>query len=82
MIEPGSGICVFSPGRRPTVTVAIGDDGVVGADTDHGLAAAVNDLAERVPHDLVVTRGPDRPAVARMNTRWYTVAPPRLAAVD
>ena len=58
------------------------DDGVVGDDTDHGLAIAVNDLADRVPRDLVVTRGPDRPAVARMDGRWYTVAPPRLAAVD
>lgn len=58
------------------------DDGAVGDDLDHGLVAAVNDLAERVPHDLVVTRGPDRPAVARMGAHWYRVSPPRLAAVD
>jgi 1-phosphofructokinase len=58
------------------------EDGVVGDDNDQGLAAAVNDLADRAPHDLVVTRGPDRPAVARMDGRWYAVSPPRLAAVD
>ena len=58
------------------------EDGVVGDDTDQGLAAAVGDLADRVPNDLVVTRGPDRPAVARMDGRWCTVSPPRLAAVD
>jgi 1-phosphofructokinase len=58
------------------------EDGAVGDDTDDDLAAAVNALADRVKHDLVVTRGPDRPAVARMSDRWYTVRPPRLAAVD
>jgi 1-phosphofructokinase len=58
------------------------EDGAVGDDTDGSLAAAVNDLADRVPHDLIVTRGPDRPAIARMDDRWYTVRPPRLAAVD
>ncbi|MGB7880904.1 MAG: PfkB family carbohydrate kinase, partial [Ilumatobacteraceae bacterium] len=58
------------------------EDGVVGDDSDQGLAAAVNDLADRAPHDLVVTRGPDHPAVARMDGRWYAVSPPRLAAVD
>jgi len=58
------------------------EDGAVGDDPDQGLAAAVIDLADRVPHDLVVTRGPDRPAVARMDGHWYTVSPPRLAAVD
>lgn len=51
-------------------------------DTTEGLVVAVGELADRVPGDLVVTRGPDRPAVARMDDRWYTVAPPRLAAVD
>jgi 1-phosphofructokinase len=58
------------------------EDGAIGDDNDDGLAAAVNALADRVPHDLVVTRGPDRPAVARMDDHWYTVRPPRLAAVD
>jgi 1-phosphofructokinase len=58
------------------------DDGAVGDDLEHGLVAAVSELASRVSHDLVVTRGPDRPAVARMDTRWYRVSPPRLAAVD
>lgn len=57
-------------------------DGAVTDDTDQGLAAAVNDLADRASHDLVVTRGPDRPAVARIDNRWYTFSPPRLAAVD
>ena len=58
------------------------EDGVVRDDTDQGLIAAVSDLADRVPNDLVVTRGPDRPAVARLDGLWYTVSPPRLAAVD
>jgi 1-phosphofructokinase len=58
------------------------ENGAVRDDTDQELAVAVNDLADRAPHDLVVTRGPDRPAVARMDGRWYTVSPPRLAAVD
>jgi 1-phosphofructokinase len=58
------------------------DDGVLDDDTDQGLTAAVTDLADRVPNDLAVTRGPDRPAVARMAGSWYSVSPPRLAAVD
>jgi 1-phosphofructokinase len=58
------------------------EDGAVRDDTDQELAVAVNDLADRTPHDLVVTRGPDRPAVARMAGSWYSVSPPRLAAVD
>jgi 1-phosphofructokinase len=58
------------------------EDGTVRDDTDQELAAAVNHLADRAAHDLVVTRGPDRPAVARMAGRWYSVSPPRLAAVD
>jgi 1-phosphofructokinase len=57
-------------------------DGVVADDTDRSLLAAVTDLADRVPNDLVVTRGPDRPAVARMGAVWYTISTPRLAAVD
>jgi fructose-1-phosphate kinase PfkB-like protein len=59
------------------------EDGAVGDDTERRPRSdAVNALADRVTHDLVVTRGPDRPAVARMGDRWYTVRPPRLAAVD
>jgi 1-phosphofructokinase len=58
------------------------DDGAISDDLVHGLVAAVNRLADRTSHDLVVTRGPDRPAVARVDDRWYRVAPPRLAAVD
>lgn len=58
------------------------EDDPAGCSTEHGLATAVCELAERVPNDLVVTRGPDRPAAARIDTRWYRVAPPRLAAVD
>lgn len=58
------------------------EDDPAGCATEHGLATAVCDLAERVPNDLIVTRGPDRPAVARIGSRWYSVAPPRLAAVD
>ena len=58
------------------------EDGALDLATDQELAAAVSDLADRVSNDLVVTRGPDRPAVARMDGRWYTVSPPRLAAVD
>ena len=58
------------------------EDGLGRDDTNHGLVAAVNDLADRVPHDLVVTRGPDRPAVARLGTSWYRISAPRLAAVD
>lgn len=58
------------------------DDGVVADDTDESLLDAVRDLAGRATGDLVVTRGPDRPAVARMADRWYTVTTPRLAAVD
>lgn len=58
------------------------DDGVLPDDTDRSLIRAVDDLAGRVANDLVVTRGPDRPAVARVDAAWYRVAPPRLAAVD
>lgn len=58
------------------------DDGMVGDDLAEGLVAAVSDLSDRVPHDLVVTRGPDRPAVARIGTDWYRFSTPRLAAVD
>lgn len=58
------------------------DDGAVADDLEHGLVAAVEDLASRTPHDVVVTRGPDRPTVARMESRWYRITPPRLAAVD
>lgn len=58
------------------------DDGAIGDDTEHGLVAAVGELADRVPHGYVVTRSADHPAVARMSSRWYTVSPPRLAAVD
>jgi 1-phosphofructokinase len=58
------------------------EDGALGDDTDQELAAAVSDLADRVSNDLVVTRGPDRPAVARMDGHWYAVSPPRFAAVD
>jgi 1-phosphofructokinase len=58
------------------------DDGAISDDLVHGLGDAVDGLARRTAHDLVVTRGPDRPAVARIDDRWYRVAPPRLAAVD
>lgn len=58
------------------------DDGAVADDTDRALAAAVEDLADRAAHDVVVTRGPDRPAVARIDDSWYAFSPPRLAAVD
>lgn len=58
------------------------DDDAFGDDTDQGLAAAVSDLADRGRHDLVVTRGPDHPAIARLASRWYRVSTPRLAAVD
>ncbi|MGF1597031.1 MAG: PfkB family carbohydrate kinase [Acidimicrobiales bacterium] len=58
------------------------DDGVLADDSDDALVAAVTDLARRVPHDLVVSRGPDRPAVARMGDRWHRVSAPQLAAVD
>ncbi len=58
------------------------NDGLVVGETDGALTAAVEGLAERVSNDLVVTRGPHRPAVARLDMRWYTVSPPRLAAVD
>lgn len=57
-------------------------DGAIGEDSDEALALAVDGLAARVPHDLVVTRGGDHPAVARVSSRWYRVTPPRLAAVD
>ncbi|HSL74357.1 MAG TPA: PfkB family carbohydrate kinase [Ilumatobacteraceae bacterium] len=58
------------------------DDGAIGDDLTHGLLDAVSDLADRAPHDVVVTRGPDRPAVARVGGRWFRFSPPRLAAVD
>lgn len=58
------------------------DDGAIGDNMDHGLAVAVSDLANRAPRDLVVTRGPERPAVARTGSRWYTISPPELEAVD
>lgn len=57
-------------------------DGMVGNGTSHDLVAAVSDLADRVPNDLIVTRGPDHPAAARMGAHWYRVSSPRLAAVD
>jgi 1-phosphofructokinase len=56
-------------------------DGIIG-DTDRELVGAVSALADRAPRDLVVTLGPHRPAVAHLDGRWYTVTPPRLAAVD
>lgn len=58
------------------------DDGRVGDDLLEGLVDAVCSIAERTEHDLVVTRGSDRPAAARMDGSWFKVAPPRLAAVD
>lgn len=58
------------------------DDGVVGDGSDASLAAAVAALAERVRSDVVVTRGPDRPAVARLAGQWYRVSAPKLSAVD
>lgn len=58
------------------------DDGVVSGDSDGSLADAVTALSERVRNDLVVTRGPDRPAVARIDGRWFRVTAPKLAAVD
>ena len=57
------------------------DDGLADG-SDGSLADAVAALAEKVRHDLVVSRGPDRPAVARMDGDWYRVAAPQLAAVD
>jgi 1-phosphofructokinase len=57
------------------------DDGLTD-DTDDGLISAVAELAERVPNDLVVSRGPDRPAVARLHDSWFVAQTPRLAAVD
>lgn len=58
------------------------DDGVLPDDSDESLVAVVHQLADRVRRDLVVTRGPDRPAVARMAGGWFRVLTPRLAAVD
>jgi 1-phosphofructokinase len=58
------------------------DDGAVGDDLVAGLVDAVSALSEQVTHDLIVTRGPDRLAVARVGARWYRFSPPRLAAVD
>jgi fructose-1-phosphate kinase PfkB-like protein len=56
------------------------DDGVV--PDERFLAAAVTDLAARARHDLVVTRGPDRPAAMRLGGEWFRVSAPRLMAVD
>jgi 1-phosphofructokinase len=58
------------------------DDGLLTDDSDGSLISAVAGLAERVPADLVVTRGPDRPAAARMGGDWFRISPPRLAAAD
>lgn len=58
------------------------DDGVLVDDSDTSVAVAVEALAERVRNDLVVTRGPDRPAAARIDGEWYRVSAPQLAAVD
>lgn len=58
------------------------DDGLLTDDSDASLIAAVSGLAEHVPADVVVTRGPDRPAVARMGGDWFRISPPRLAAAD
>lgn len=58
------------------------EDDAARGDEARGLLGAVNYLAERGSHDLVVSRGPDRPAVARLAGRWFTVSTPRLAAVD
>lgn len=58
------------------------DDGLVAGDSDESLADAVDALARQVRNDLVVTRGPERPAVARMDGQWFRVTAPRLAAVD
>ncbi len=58
------------------------DDGAIADDSDGALATAVSELAARTDGDVVVTCGPDRPAVARMDGQWYRVSPPRLAAVD
>lgn len=54
----------------------------IDAGCDQGLASAVADLAARAPQDLIVSRGGGRPAVARLDARWYAVSPPELAAVD
>ena len=58
------------------------DDGLLTDDSDRALVSAVSGLAERVPADLVVTLGTDRPAVARVGADWFRITPPRLAAVD
>jgi 1-phosphofructokinase len=55
----------------------------VDASGDAWFAAAVEHLAAQIERrDLVVTRGPDRPAVARLGGRWFGVSPPRLAPAD
>lgn len=51
-------------------------------ETDESLVAAVTALAERARSDLIVTRGPDRPAAARTGGEWCRVSTPRLAAID
>lgn len=58
------------------------DDGLLADDSDEALAHAITELAARVRNDLVVTSGPNRPAVARLDARWYRIATPHLDAVD
>ena len=57
-------------------------DGLITGEADEMIIEGVVELSERVPHDLVVTRGPDRPAVARVASDWFSVTTPRLAAAD
>jgi 1-phosphofructokinase len=57
-------------------------DGLLADDSEECLIAAVTDLSRRLAHDLVVSRGPDRPAAARIGSVWFRVTTPRLAAVD
>ena len=58
------------------------DDGLLADDSPESLVSAVSGLAGRVPGNLVVTRGPDRPAVARLHGEWFGITLPQLAAVD
>lgn len=58
------------------------DDGALADGSDEALIDVVTEIADRARNDLVVTRGPDRPAIARLDDRWYRISPPRLAAVD
>jgi 1-phosphofructokinase len=59
------------------------DDGLIqGGEQSRGLIAAIEQLADRGEFDLLVTRGPDRPTVARVDGVWFQVVTPRLAAVD